>query len=189
MYGILLVSDLFIRLGYTVSAIILLIWLAVQHKKNKSLIASLASVSNGVLAFYALCYTLLFFYAYFTQGGYDDGPNQIHKTSIRIIFILGYLWVCLAMAFPWIRNRPLWILIPFVIIINAYKFIGNSFVISNRAGYHEASWLGNFFSGFVFSRSAFGVFLVLAGIYFMLVLCLYMFGKWVRKFAETPPAP
>jgi hypothetical protein len=177
MYGVLLVSDLFIRLGYTVTAIILLIWLAIQYKSNKSLISSLASVSNGVLAFYALCYILLFCYDYFTQ--------TVFKNSLLTIVANGYLVVALAMAFPLIRKHALWILMPFSILINAYEVYHNIFT-PEIPGSHTGVYAGSFFSAVMEQKPY--LLLVMIGFYMLLVLCLYQFNKWAKKFSEAPPA-
>lgn len=178
MFGILLVSDLFIRLGYATSAISLLIWLSFRYKRDKSLISSLASVSNGVLAFYALCYVLLFAYDYFTQ-------TTSTKNSLLTIVANGYLLVAVAMAFPWIRRRALWVLLPFSIVINAYDVVHN-LTAPVTPGWHTNIYPGSFLGAIIQQKPY--LLIVMIGFYMLLVLCFYQLNKWAKKFAETPSA-
>jgi hypothetical protein len=178
MYGILLVSDLFVRMGYTVSAIIMLVWLVIIRKKNNSFLSSLASISNGILAFYALCYVLLFAYDYFTQTSYT-------KNSLLTILANGYLLIALAMAVPWIRRQALGVLLPFSILINAYDLY-RGFTAPVIPGWHTQIYPGSFLLAVMEQKPY--LLIVMIGCYMLLVLCLYQFYKWAKKFAEAPPS-
>jgi hypothetical protein len=109
MFDSLIIAHLFITLGYAFLAVALLVFFLFSRKGPY--IAGLARISNGVLAFYSLCSVFLSLaLAAKAWGG-------LAKIRIPWEFVL----VLACMAFPYLRRRPLWLLLPFALLVNVRK--------------------------------------------------------------------
>ena len=161
MFNILLSSNLVVTLGYAFSSVLLLLWFAFAGKKEP--ILELARLSNGMLAFYALCETLLSIYELVRVGRTTPvGP-------------VAFLIVLLVMVVPAARKKPLWLLLPFSIIINGGKLLEDS----DSTRLTKALW-----------RNEPYILFLLACLYLLLLSLLFLFSLWARRLMaeEDPPA-
>lgn len=180
MFDFLLAVNLFFIVGYTFSALVLLL-LRAFHRKPLP-IASLARISNMAIAFYALCWVLLFcfdFIQLWRRG--DFGTLQRIAENIKFLSCLGTMVV---LAVPFLRKRPLWLLIPISLLLN----------MDNIAGLFRDHSTGTIPSGVAdTTQILWGLetrepmaLLVLGALYCLFLFLLYLLAVWAKKFAHTP---
>jgi hypothetical protein len=181
MFNFLLAANLFFIVGYTFSALVLLFLQAFFRKRLP--ITPLARVSNIAIAFYALCWVLLFCFDFVQL--WRKGDFETLQRSAENIKFLGYLGTTVLLAIPSLRKRAQWLLIPISLLLN----------LDNIAELFRDHRSGTIPSGIADTTQILWgletreplVLLVLGALYCLLIFLLYQLSVWVTKFAADPP--
>ena len=185
MFDFLLATNIFIIAGYTFSAFLLLILWAFFRKRLP--IKSLAEVSNAVVAFYALCWVLLCIAEFIRISHMGDFGR--YRGALLESKFLSCLIITVAVAIPFLRKRPLWLLAPIGIILN----YGNIILLmrSKDPAEWQSSWAiqgGSDTNQILWGLESQRPF-VLPSIglaYCLFLFLLYLLAVWAKKFAHTP---
>jgi hypothetical protein len=161
MFADLTIAHIFVTLGYALAAVcLLLLWL---FTKQDPRISAAARLSNGVLAFYALCIVLmtaaLLAKAVWVEKETGLPYFNFVKPALPLLGVL-VIW-----AFPYARRHPLWLLIPFALLINWINVWQND---------SHQMILGLFHSEPV-------VLWLICVLYVILITVLYLLSLWAKR--------
>jgi hypothetical protein len=163
MFKSLIIANLFVTLGYAFFAMALLIFFLFSRKN--SYIAVLAGLSNGVLAFYSLCIVLISL-AIATEAWWGLVKNRMpYLVYFRSSWEFALVLAC--MAFPYLRRRPLWLLVPFALLINIGKVLPHTDT-------------GAVFTGLLHEQQA--VLWGLCALYCLVILLLFLISGGIKRF-------
>lgn len=158
MFKSLIIANLFVTLGYAFFAAGLLLFFLFSRKNPY--IPVLAGLSNGVLAFYSLCLVLISL-AIAAEAWWGLVKNRMpFRSSWEFALVLA------CMAFPYLRKRPLWLLLPFALLINVGKALPHTDT-------------GAVFTGLLHEQQ--GVLWGLCALYCLVILLLFLISGWIKR--------
>lgn len=162
MFKSLIIANLFVTLGYVFFGVALLLFFLFSRKNPY--ISVLAGLSNGVLAFYSLCIVLICL-AVAAEAWWGLVKNRMpysayFRSSWEFVLVLA------CMAFPYLRRRPLWLLLPFALLINAGKVLPHTDT-------------GAVFTGLLHEQQA--VLWGLCALYCLVILLLFLLSGWIKR--------
>jgi hypothetical protein len=162
MFDSLIIANLFITLGYAFLSVVLLV--SFLFSRKNPYITRLAGISNGVLAFYGLCDVLVSL-TFAVKAGWGFAQNKIaysayFRPSWEFVIVLA------CMAFPYLRRCPLWLLLPFALLINGRK-----------ATSHNDT--GSVFAGLFHQEQA--ILWGMCALYCLVILVLFILSLWIKR--------